>query len=152
MKLVALQYRPKRISPPQLPPVAFHINQSGTSSQTQQLIYSLYGVTCFHFLLGNTGSFLRDKSAVTLADVTPPSSAEVRNEWSCTYTRPNVLMPWCLIKLKQNFTCHVIYLAVLPTFNNRCLFFNMFVLNMKRRLLSLNTQFVPRSKHFSSRL
>jgi hypothetical protein len=35
-------------------------------------------------------------------DHSPPSSAEIKNEWSYTYTSPYVL--WCLIKLRDNFT------------------------------------------------
>jgi hypothetical protein len=32
------------------------------------------------------------------ADNSPPSNAEVKNEWSYTSTRPYVIIPWCLIK------------------------------------------------------
>jgi hypothetical protein len=38
------------------------------------------------------------------ADHSPPSSAEVKDEWSCTSTLLYVFMAWCLIKHRDNFT------------------------------------------------
>jgi hypothetical protein len=32
------------------------------------------------------------------ADHSPPSSAEVKNAWSYTFTPPYVFMKWCLVK------------------------------------------------------
>jgi len=33
-----------------------------------------------------------------------PSSAEMKNAWSYTFTAPHIFMLWCLIK-HRNFTC-----------------------------------------------
>jgi len=33
-------------------------------------------------------------------DHSPPSSAEVKNVWSCTSTPPYVFMVWCLVKYR----------------------------------------------------
>jgi hypothetical protein len=46
------------------------------------------------------------------ADYSPPSSAEVKNAWSYTFTLQYVFMLWCLVKHRDNFTftysgCHV---------------------------------------------
>jgi len=38
------------------------------------------------------------------ADHSPPSSAEIKNAWSCTSTPPYIFMAQCLIKHKNNFT------------------------------------------------
>jgi hypothetical protein len=38
------------------------------------------------------------------ADYSPPSSAEVKNAWSCTSTPQYVFMVWCLVKCRDNFT------------------------------------------------
>jgi hypothetical protein len=35
------------------------------------------------------------------ADHSPPSSGEVRNVWSCTYTHPCLFVAWCLIEALQ---------------------------------------------------
>jgi hypothetical protein len=35
------------------------------------------------------------------ADPSPPSSAEVKNAWSCTST-PQYVMAWCLVKHRDN--------------------------------------------------
>jgi hypothetical protein len=32
------------------------------------------------------------------ADHSPPSSAKVNNEWSCTSSPPYVFMAWCLVR------------------------------------------------------
>jgi len=34
------------------------------------------------------------------ADHSPPSSAEVKNAWSCTSTPPYVFTAWCLVKYR----------------------------------------------------
>jgi hypothetical protein len=39
------------------------------------------------------------------ADHSPPSSAEVKNAWSCTSNPQYVFMAWCLVKHRDNFTC-----------------------------------------------
>jgi hypothetical protein len=39
------------------------------------------------------------------ADHSPPSSAEVKNAWSCTSTPQYVFMVWCLVEHRDNF-CH----------------------------------------------
>jgi hypothetical protein len=38
------------------------------------------------------------------ADHSPPSSAEVKNAWSYTFTPQYVFMAWCLVKHRNNFT------------------------------------------------
>jgi hypothetical protein len=38
------------------------------------------------------------------ADDSPPSSAEVKNAWSYTFTPQYVFMAWCLVKHRDNFT------------------------------------------------
>jgi hypothetical protein len=42
------------------------------------------------------------------ADHSPPSSAEVKNAWSCTSTPQYAFMPWCLVKYRDNFTFYLI--------------------------------------------
>jgi len=37
-------------------------------------------------------------------DHSPPSSAEVQNEWNYTYTPPYVCMAWWFVKHRDNFT------------------------------------------------
>jgi hypothetical protein len=37
------------------------------------------------------------------ADLSPPSSAEVKNAWSYTCTPEYVFMAWCLVKHRDNF-------------------------------------------------
>jgi hypothetical protein len=37
------------------------------------------------------------------ADYSPPSSAEVKNAWSYTFTHQYVFMAWCLVKHKHSF-------------------------------------------------
>jgi hypothetical protein len=39
-----------------------------------------------------------------LAVHSPPSSAKVKNAWSYIPTHPYVLMAWCLVKHRDNFT------------------------------------------------
>jgi hypothetical protein len=39
------------------------------------------------------------------ADHSPPSSAEVKNAWSCTSAPQYVFMAWCLVKHRDNFKC-----------------------------------------------
>jgi len=57
--------------------------------------------------MGTRGSF---------ADHSPPSSAEVNNEWSCTSTSQYASMAWCLIKqnkhrdFTQDLRCEVLLL------------------------------------------
>jgi hypothetical protein len=38
------------------------------------------------------------------ADHSLPSSAEVKNAWSYTFTPSYVFMAWCFVKQKNNFT------------------------------------------------
>jgi hypothetical protein len=38
------------------------------------------------------------------ADHSPPSSADVKNAWSYTFTPQYVFMAWCLVKHRDNFT------------------------------------------------
>jgi hypothetical protein len=58
--------------------------------------------------MGTGGSFPGGK-----ADHSPPSSAEVKNEWSYISTPQYVFMAWCLVKHRDNFTftregvCHL---------------------------------------------
>jgi hypothetical protein len=35
----------------------------------------------------------------------PPSSVEVKNTWSYTFTPPHVFMAWCLVKHMDKLTC-----------------------------------------------
>jgi hypothetical protein len=52
-----------------------------------------------------TGSLsLEVKRPGSEAEHSPPSSAEVKNEWSYTSTRQYVFMAWCLVKRRDNFT------------------------------------------------
>jgi hypothetical protein len=44
------------------------------------------------------------------ADHSPASSAEVKNAWSYTSTLPYVLMAWCLVKCRVNFSLPLIVL------------------------------------------
>jgi hypothetical protein len=43
------------------------------------------------------------------ADYSPPSSAEVKNEWSYTSTPQYVFVAWCLVKHTDNFTFFLLY-------------------------------------------
>jgi hypothetical protein len=54
--------------------------------------------------VGTRGSFPGGK-----ADHSSPSSAEVKNAWSCTSTPPYVFMAWCLVKHRDNFTFFYLY-------------------------------------------
>jgi hypothetical protein len=47
---------------------------------------------------------LRIKRPGRETDHSPPSSAEVKNEWSYTSTPQYVFMAWCLVKHWDNFT------------------------------------------------
>jgi hypothetical protein len=55
------------------------------------------------------------------ADHSPPSSVEVKNVWSYTYTSPYVFMAWCLVKRRNSFTftCTLVlyYFAYLTSLN-----------------------------------
>jgi len=39
------------------------------------------------------------------ADHSSPSSAEVKNTWSYTFTPQYVFMVWCLVKHRDNYFC-----------------------------------------------
>jgi hypothetical protein len=41
------------------------------------------------------------------ADYLPPSSAEVKNEWSYTSTPPHALIAWCSVKVNTTETVQV---------------------------------------------
>jgi hypothetical protein len=41
-------------------------------------------------------------------DHSPPSSAEVKNEWSYTSTPQYAFMTWCLVKHRDNFTFYLL--------------------------------------------
>lgn len=60
-------------------------------------------------LVGTWGSVPYDEAAegVKLTDYSPPSTAEVSNEWGCAWTALYVFIVWCLIK----HTCNVTFLA-----------------------------------------
>jgi hypothetical protein len=45
----------------------------------------------------------------------PPSSAEVKNAWSCTSTPQYVFMAWCLVKPRDKFTFTCISLDIRRT-------------------------------------
>jgi hypothetical protein len=53
------------------------------------------------------------------ADHSPPSSAEVKNAWRYTSTPQYVLLSWCLVKHKDNFT--VLYLYIYA-YTEPCIF------------------------------
>jgi hypothetical protein len=50
------------------------------------------------YTMGTRRSFPGVKRLVREADHSPPSSAEIKNEWSYTSTPQYVFMAWCLIK------------------------------------------------------
>jgi hypothetical protein len=50
------------------------------------------------------GSLPRIKRLELEADLSAPSSAEVKKAWSFTSTSPYVFMSWCLINHRHNFT------------------------------------------------
>jgi hypothetical protein len=54
--------------------------------------------------MGTRGLSLGIKRPVRETDHSPPSSAEVKNAWSYTSTPQYVLMTWCLVKHRNNFT------------------------------------------------
>jgi hypothetical protein len=47
------------------------------------------------------------------ADHSHPSSTEVKNEWSYTFTPQYVFMAWCLVKHRDNFTFTILPLSAL---------------------------------------
>jgi hypothetical protein len=53
---------------------------------------------------GHRGPHFEEKRPGREADRSPPSSAEVKKLWSYTSTPPYVLIAWCLIKDRGNFT------------------------------------------------
>jgi hypothetical protein len=64
--------------------------------------------------MGTWGSFPGGKVAGHEADHSPPSSAEVKNEWNYTSIPQYVFMAWCLLKHRGNFT-----FTVIPFYNTR---------------------------------
>jgi hypothetical protein len=52
-------------------------------------------------------------------DRSPPSSAEVKNEWSYTSTLPILFMAWCLVKHGDNFTSLFYFTLTLQCPNTR---------------------------------
>jgi hypothetical protein len=55
------------------------------------------------------------------ADHSPPSSAEVKNAWSCISTPQYVFMAWCLVKHRDNFTFtfYFAHLHIMPRLRMR---------------------------------
>jgi hypothetical protein len=45
------------------------------------------------------------------ADPSHPSSAEVKNAWSYTFTPPYIFMPLCLVKHRDNFTLLFVFIV-----------------------------------------
>jgi hypothetical protein len=56
-------------------------------------------------------SFSGVKSICALRYYTPPSSADVENDWSCTSIRPYVFVACSFIKHKHKFTFKIISAA-----------------------------------------
>jgi hypothetical protein len=56
------------------------------------------GPTQPHNIQWLPGFFFGGKAAGHETNHSPPSSAEIKNAWSYTYTAPYVCMAWCLIK------------------------------------------------------
>jgi len=54
--------------------------------------------------VGTWGSFPRIKQPVCEADHSHPSSAEVKDAWSYTFTSPYIFMVWYLVKHRDSFT------------------------------------------------
>jgi len=67
---------------------------------------SLFSVASYP--VGTGGFFAVVKRPGRGADHSSPSSADVKNEWSCTFTPPYVFIAWCLIKLWISLYCAVI--------------------------------------------
>jgi hypothetical protein len=61
------------------------------------------------YLVGTRDSFPGVKRPGREADHSPPSSAEVKNTWSCISTPKYVFMAWCFVKHRDNFT--LLYLS-----------------------------------------
>jgi hypothetical protein len=51
------------------------------------------------------------------ADHSPPSSAEVKNTWSYTFTPQYVFMAWCLVKHTDNVAFYIYISKVLIVLN-----------------------------------
>jgi hypothetical protein len=51
--------------------------------------------------------FLGCKEAGREANHSPPSSAEVKNAWSCTSTLPYVCVAWCLVEYLRDKSFHL---------------------------------------------
>jgi hypothetical protein len=51
-----------------------------------------------------TGGSFSGGKAVSEADHSPPTSAEVKKTWLYTSTPPNIFMAYCLINHRENFT------------------------------------------------
>jgi hypothetical protein len=59
------------------------------------------------------------------SDHSTPSSAEVKNAWSCTSTPQYVFTAWCLVKHRDNFTFYIYLLSIIKFLKN----FSTFVYN-----------------------
>jgi hypothetical protein len=46
------------------------------------------------------------------ADQSPPPSADIKNEWSCTFTPSYVFLAWDLVKHRTNFTHTHVYICI----------------------------------------
>jgi hypothetical protein len=57
-----------------------------------------------NFAKTTSGSFLGVKRPGREADHSPPSSAEVKNAWSYTFSPQYTFMAWCLVKHRDYFT------------------------------------------------
>jgi hypothetical protein len=53
--------------------------------------------------MGTEGSFSGIKRPGRETDHSPPSSAEVKNTWSYTFTLSYVFTAWCTVKYRGNF-------------------------------------------------
>jgi hypothetical protein len=52
------------------------------------------------------------------ADLSSPSNAEVKNALSYTFTSPHVVVVWCLLKYRNNFTFYLFIYSLLQDVSN----------------------------------
>jgi hypothetical protein len=88
----------------------------GFNSRQELRIFLFFTAGCPYRLVAHPTSYPMNTGVISQglkrprreADHSPPSSAEVKNAWSCTSTHQYVFMAWYLIKHRENFTFSII--------------------------------------------
>jgi hypothetical protein len=86
--------------------------QPGFNSEQTQLFFFLHSTVMSRPALQHTQSPIQwpsgsiSPSKVTAAWSSPPTSAKINNLWYYTSILSYIIMTWCLIKHRDNFTCY----------------------------------------------